>query len=152
MSRHKLDHTQSQERLDRREARRTERAGQVELAREWIRTRAELAQKRSQKIRDSRTKGRALAAKHALPEPQVTVEPYLLSKRKTVLTYGEVGVSVIDGQEVVGNHDERRARGARGHQRKTRLRELPGADAQRIKRQARMQDAFNSYSRKAWTA
>jgi hypothetical protein len=132
--RFKMTPAQRETRRERRAVARTIATEKRDAFRQWRQARADLATKRAQQRRkellaEPRGLDRVPARLRGL---SVTVERLLVGKRGTLLAQPE-------DLHPSGNHAERRARGQRGHQRKPRRRELPGAVERRLERR-----------RKAW--
>lgn len=135
MSKNQLTVLEREERVTRRAKARAAASAKVEALREWRQARADAAAKRAaeaaQKRRDQQQRGVDRVPDRLLGL-EVTVEPYAVGKRGTVLAQP-------DDLNPMGNYADRRARGVRGKKRKPRRRELPGAVHRRVER-----------NRKAW--
>lgn len=121
MSRRPLTSEQIVERVLRRETARKLAAEKVATMRDWFKARAEAAEKRKTEARKARA--------------QRKPKPYVEQLHPTVeVETPELGTSLIGGRQVTAPYRDRRAMGARGHGRKPRRRELPGAVARRLER------------------
>lgn len=134
MKKFKMYPEQREARRERRALGRTVIAEKRDELRQWRQARADQATKRAKQLRKDRqeaSRGVDRVPAH-LRGLSVTVEPHLVGKHGTKLARPE-------DLHPAGNHATRRARGQRGHQRKPRRRELPGAEQRRLERR-----------RKAW--
>jgi len=125
-------------RIERRATIRTAVAEKRDELRQWRQARADQAAKRAeQKRKDRQPVSRGVDRVPArLHGAAITVEPHVFGKRDVDHARP---LAQPEDLHPAGNHAERRARGQRGHVRKTRTRELPGAVARRLERR-----------RKAW--
>lgn len=137
--RRKLTPEQAADRVDRRKAAREAALAKVAEIRAWRDGRraaaderaADRRRERKRAIRQALQDGEQPRGVDRVPEAQrdlyVTVEPYRLGKRGTVLADPQ-------DRHPAGNYATRRARGQRGKPRRPRRRELPGAVERRLER------------------
>jgi hypothetical protein len=118
---------------ERRAQNRAARSSRIQALKDWREERRIQAQKRERDRRQQDTGPRGVDRVPAsLKGLNGTEAPWMVSKRGN-----RIETERRDG----GNYATRRARGERGHARKLRAREMPGAEARRIER-----------NRKAWGA
>lgn len=133
-------------RADRRALAREQAKAKVQVLRDWHQARIEAAEKRRQARHDDVKAKQAVEdltrGVHRVPARlqglTVTEGRHLYGKRDTKQ---QRPLAQPEDLHPMGNYETRRARGHRGHGRKPRRRELPGAMARRIER-----------NRKQWSA
>lgn len=131
---------QREARIEHRATVRNAIAEKRDKLRQW--RQARIAQ--AEKLAEAKRKGRQVGSRGVDRVPahlhgaEITVEPHMFGKRDVDRVRP---LAQLDDLHPSGNHAERRAAGQRGHQRKPRTRELPGAVERRLERK-----------RKAWLA
>lgn len=134
------------ERRERRAAARQAAADKVTELQAWFTARAEASNKAARKrAAELRSRPRGVDRVPDSGGPFYTTwEPHLVGKTRDGVPGfpidSTVGTSYVGGRKVVGPYAERRARGARGHARKPRRREMPGAIERRIERNKKAVD------------
>lgn len=128
MGRNRLSPADKASRIIQRDNLKQEREESKGKIRTWLSMRAQAAadareeRKQERALTDANLRAQAFKVDRTLPV-EFVVPP--------------TGTSVVNGRTVYGNHAERRQQGARGHKRRPRARELPGAEARRLERNRR---------------